>query len=203
VPPEERRAPRTQAERTEATRAALVAAARPLFAERGFAQVSAEEIVAAAGVSRGALHHHYGDKKGLFRAVFEQLEADFMTDVVVAIDGVGPDELVPVAIAAFLDICSRAEVRRIGLTDAPAVLGWADWRSIEAQYGLSLVVALAADSAPVRAGTTTAEVLGQLVLSALIEAALLIAHSEDPVATREQAEGTLLTLVGDLFRPGA
>lgn len=190
---------RSQAQRTEETRGALIAAARPLFAERGFAQVSAEEIVAAAGVSRGALHHHFGDKKGLFRAVFEQLEIDFMNDVVVAIDGVPADEIVPVSVAAFLDICARPEVRRIGLTDAPAVLGWADWRSIEAQYGLSLVVALAADSAPVKAGTTTAELLGQIVLSALIESALLIAAAPDPAVVRTQVEATLLTLIGDLF----
>lgn len=192
---------RSQSDRTAATRSALLRAARTLFAERGFADVPAEEIVAAAGVTRGALHHHYGDKKGLFRAVFEELEVDFMADVVAAIDGVPEPELVPVAIAAFLDICARPETLRIGLTDAPAVLGWQDWRSIEAQYGLGLVVALAENSAPVRAGTTTAGLLGQLVLSALIEAALLIAHAEDTAVARDQAEGTLLALFGDLFTP--
>lgn len=192
---------RSQQDRTTATRAALLAAARPLFAARGFADVPAEEIVAAAGVTRGALHHHYGDKKGLFRAVFEELEADFMTDVVAAIDGVPPEDLAPVAIAAFLDICARPETQQIGLTDAPAVLGWQEWRSIEAQYGLGLVVALAESSAPVRAGTTSAALLGQLVLSSLIEAALLVAHSEDQATARQQAEATLLTLFGELFTP--
>jgi AcrR family transcriptional regulator len=192
---------RSQQDRTAATRAALISAARPLFATRGFAGVPAEEIVAAAGVSRGALHHHFGDKKGLFRAVFEQLEVDFMADVVAAIDGVPPENLVPVAIGAFLDVCSKPETQQIGLTDAPAVLGWADWRSIEAQYGLSLVVALAENSEPVRSGTTTAALLGQLVLSALIEAALLVAHAEDTDMARHQAEGTLLALFGDLFAP--
>lgn len=179
----------------------MLAAARPLFGARGFAEVPAEEVVAAAGVTRGALHHHYGDKKGVFRAVFEQLEADFMADVVQAIDGVGAEDLVPVAIRAFLDICARPETLQIALTDAPAVLGWAEWRSIEAKYGLSLVVALATNSVPVKAGTTTAEMLGQLVLSSLIEAALLIAHAEDRLAARQQAERTLLALYGDLFAP--
>jgi AcrR family transcriptional regulator len=192
---------RSQQDRTAATRAALLRAARPLFGARGYAGVPAEEIVAAAGVTRGALHHHYVDKKGLFRAVFEEVEADFMTDVVTAIDGVPPEDLVRVAIAAFLDICARPEVQQIALTDAPAVLGWQDWRAIESQYGLSLVVALAANSVPVRSGTTTAELLGQLVLSALIEAALLVAHSDDQLLARDQAEATLLTLFGDLFSP--
>ncbi len=190
---------RSQQDRTATTRAALLRAARPLFAARSFTDVPAEEIVAAAGVTRGALHHHYGDKKGLFRAVFEELEADFMTEVLAAIDGVAPEKLVPVAIGAFLDICARPETQQIALTDAPAVLGWQEWRSIEAQHGLSLVVALAANSVPVRSGTTTAELLGQLVLSALIEAALLVAHADDPLLARQQAESTLLTLFGDLF----
>ena len=66
---------RTQAERREATRAALLEAARPLFAERGYEAVSSEEIVAAAGVTRGALYHHFDGKRGLFAAVFEEVEA--------------------------------------------------------------------------------------------------------------------------------
>jgi AcrR family transcriptional regulator len=176
-----------------------MAAARPLFAQRGFADVPAEEIVAAAGVSRGALHHHYGDKKGLFRAVFEEVEADFMAEVLVTIDGVAPENLVAVAIGSFLDICARPATRQIALTDAPAVLGWTQWRAIEAQYGLSLIVALAANSVPVQNGTTTAAMLGQLVLSSLIEAALLVAHSDNPAAARVQAEATLVALYGDLF----
>src|SRR3954447_8723246 len=70
-------APRTKhTERSEATRAALVAAARPLFAERGFAGVGTEEIVRAAGVTRGALYHHFSGKDGLFLAVFEQVERE-------------------------------------------------------------------------------------------------------------------------------
>lgn len=193
---------RSQEERTATTRAALLAAGRSLFAARGFADVPAEEIVAAAGVTRGALHHHYGDKRGLFRAVFEQLEADFAAEVVAAIDGVAPEDLVAVAVGAFLDVCARPETRQIGLTDAPAVLGWAQWRAIEAEHGLALVVALAQNSAPVRSGTTTAAMLGQLVLSSLIEAALLVAHAEDPEVARRQAEATLLSLYGDLFAPG-
>ena len=69
---------RTQAERRAATRAALLSAARPLFAERGYEAVSSEEIVAAAGVTRGALYHHFDGKRGLFAAVFEEVESEFV-----------------------------------------------------------------------------------------------------------------------------
>src|ERR1044072_5758695 len=67
---------RTQAERSEATRRALGEAARPLFAAGGYAGVGTEEIVRSAGVTRGALYHHFGGKRDLFEAVYEQVEAD-------------------------------------------------------------------------------------------------------------------------------
>ena len=77
---------RTQEDRTRATRAALVAAARELFAEHGYAAVSAEQIVAAAGVTRGALQHHFGDKKALFAVVLDQMEVELSERIFVATD---------------------------------------------------------------------------------------------------------------------
>src|ERR671914_657150 len=76
---------RAQAERREATRAALVGAARELFAERGYARVGTEEIVKRAGVTRGALYHHFGGKRELLRAVYEQMEAEFMERLAAAV----------------------------------------------------------------------------------------------------------------------
>jgi len=70
---------RTQAERRATTRAALMAAGRRLFAERGYDNVSSEDIVAAAGVTRGALYHHFDGKRGLFAAVYEEVEAEFVS----------------------------------------------------------------------------------------------------------------------------
>lgn len=182
-----------------ATQTALLVAARPLFAERGFADVSAEEIVRAAGVTRGALHHHYTDKTGLFRAVFEQVEFEISEElaaIVVMVD----DDLLPRALAAFLDICERPEVRQVALTDAPAVLGWQTWRELEAQYGLGLLTALLAES-PAVDSSRPAPLLAQMVLSSVVEGALMIANAADPALTREQVESTLVALFGDLLPP--
>lgn len=189
----------SQEDRRLATQTALLAAARPLFAERGFAAVSADEIVRAAGVTRGALHHHYSDKRGLFRAVFEQVEAEITAELA---DVIGTDggDLFPRALSAFLDITERTEVRQIAMTDAPAVLGWQTWRELEAHYGLGLLIVMLTDS-PVVDESRPAPLLAQIVLSAVVEGALLIAYAEDPATTRDQVESALLALFGDLVPP--
>ncbi len=188
----------SQEDRRLATQTALLEAARPLFAERGFAAVSADEIVRAAGVTRGALHHHYGDKRGLFRAVFEQVEVGITQELADMVAAGGEEDPLPRALSGFLDICDRADVRRIALTDAPAVLGWQTWRELEAQYGLGLLIALLSES-PAVDDSRPAPLLAQLVLSSVVEGALLIAHSDDPVATRIQVESALTALYGDLL----
>ena len=189
----------SQEDRRLATQSALLDAARPLFAERGFTAVSADEIVRAAGVTRGALHHHYGDKRGLFRAVFEQVEQE-LTEELADVIAAGEGDLFPRALSAFLDITERAEVRQIAMTDAPAVLGWQTWRELEAHYGLGLLIVML-DGSPMVDGTRPAALLAQLVLSAVVEGALLIAYADDPAETRSQVESSLLALFGDLMPP--
>jgi AcrR family transcriptional regulator len=224
---------RRQQDRTQATRQALVSAGRVLFAERGYADVSADEIVAAAGLTRGALRHHFGDKAGLFRAVFEQLETETTDRVVAALaasaaaaGGVAGSDLPagsglaagsvggPAAAAtagsvgwtaltrglsAFLDACEDPEVIRIALTDAPAVLGWAAWRAIEAEHGLGLVAA--ALSQAMTDGVLAphpVDILAPMLLSAAIEAALVIAQAADHAAARAAAETALRALLTGL-----
>ncbi|MFC8516477.1 TetR/AcrR family transcriptional regulator [Streptomyces sp. NPDC057257] len=194
---------RRQQDRTRATRQVLISTARRLFAQRGFAAVPAEEIVAEAGLTRGALRHHFGDKRELFRAVFEEQERDITDRVAAALaDADGSWSAATKGLSAFLDACENPEVIRIALTDAPAVLGWADWRAIEARHGLGLVIAgldqAMAEGILVR---QPADVVGHLVLSAAIEAALLIAQAPDPRAARVEAEQALLALLGGLRTP--
>src|SRR5690349_16874501 len=104
---------RKQADRTAATRAALVAAGRRLFAEHGFAGVGTEAIVAEAAVSRGALYHHFEDKTALFAGVLEVVEAD-VTDRIATAALAGDDlsfaAVMMRAIDAWLDACEAPDV---------------------------------------------------------------------------------------------
>lgn len=189
---------RSQSERTEATRAALIAAARQLFTERGYDAVGTEEIVRAAGVTRGALYHHFGGKAELLEAVYERLEKESterVARVVLGSDLHSPLEAMKAGIEAFLDECAEPELQRIALHDAPAVLGWDRWREIAAANGLGLIEASLA--AAIEAGEIRAlpvKPLAHLLLGALDEAAMLIARDDDPAA-RAEVTAVLLALL--------
>ena len=132
----------TKAEQSEVTRAALVGAAESLFAERGFADTPTEAIVKAAGVTRGALYHHFTDKADLFRAVYESLERRVITRVEQAVAGLtDPLAVLHRGAEAFLDACLEPAVQRIVLLEGPTVLGWETWREIDMAYGLGIVTA--------------------------------------------------------------
>jgi AcrR family transcriptional regulator len=188
-----KRRSRTQAERSEATRNALIATARRLFAERGYAGVGTEEIVRAAGVTRGALYHHFDGKAGLFGAVFEQIEGElaerFATEALAKSD---PWEAMVAALELFLAICREPEVRQIALLDAPSVLGWTAWREIESRYSLGLIQLGLKNL--IDAGITEEQPIDPLahaILGMLTEAGLYVAGADDPEAAREEMGGVL------------
>jgi len=181
-----RRRRRSQAERTAATRRALVEAGRELFAARGFAGAGQEEIVERAGVTRGALSHHFGTKQGLFHAVVEAVEGDLTGRIAVAaLQGADARDHLRFGCLAFLDAALDPGVRRILLLDAPAVLGWQAWRDLDTVYGLGLVseaLEHCMEAGLVR--RRSVQPLAHLLLAALNEAAMLVANAEDPVHTR-------------------
>ncbi|HSS32926.1 MAG TPA: TetR/AcrR family transcriptional regulator [Solirubrobacterales bacterium] len=197
---------RTQAERSEATRNALIAAARRLFTERGYDGVAAEEIVREAGVTRGALYHHFGGKAELLEAVYERLEAESterVARIVLGSDLHSPVEAMKAGIEAFLDECAEPELRQIALHDAPAVLGWDRWREIGAANGLGLIEASL--SAAIEAGEIRPLPVGptaHLLIGALDEAAMLVARSEDP-ASRAEVSAVLVALLDGFGVPPA
>jgi len=175
--------------RSEATRGALVTAARALFGARGYAEVGTEEIVRAAGVTRGALYHQFRDKADLFAAVAEQIEAEIADRIAAGAAEAADDPLDALRAGArlFLDACAEPEVERIILLDAPAVLGWQAWRDLAGRYGLGLVQ-LALQSAMDAGAIMPQPVapLAHILIGALDEAALYVAGAEDPAAARQR-----------------
>lgn len=198
---------RKQGERAAATRDALMGAARRLFTERGYDNVGTEEIVRAAGVTRGALYHHFGGKAELLEAVYERLEAESterVARVVLGSELDSPLEAMVAGVEAFLDECAEPELQRIALHDAPAVLGWDRWREIAAANGLGLIEASLA--AAIEAGEIRplpVRPMAHLLLGALDEAAMLVARDSDPVA-RAEVTTVLLALLESFAveRPG-
>jgi len=186
-----------KAEQSQATRSTLVSAARSLFAERGYAGVPTEEIVQRAGVTRGALYHHFKDKQDLFRAVVEQLEQEVVERIAaVALAEGDPWQQQQTALSAYLDTCLERDVQQVILTDAPSVLGLEAWRDIEATYGLALVRAglqLVMEAGLIE--EQPVEPLAHLMLGAIGEAALVIARAEDPGVAREQVGDSLSRLL--------
>jgi len=189
---------RTQAERTEATREALIAAARRLFTERGYEEVGTEEIVRAAGVTRGALYHHFGGKASLLDAVYARIEAESterVARVVLGSELHSPLDAMKAGIEAFLEECLEPELRQIALHDAPAVLGWERWREIGAANGLGLIEASL--GAAIEAGEIRplpVQQTAHLLMGALDEAAMVLARDERPQARAEVTE-VLVTLL--------
>jgi AcrR family transcriptional regulator len=193
---------RTQAERSAATRAALIAAARRLFAERGYGAVGTPELVAAAGVTRGALYHQFEGKADLFLAVYEAVERELTERIgalVAAAGATDPLEALSAGAEAFLDACAEPDVHRIVLIEAPAVLGWDTWRAVGLKYGLGLTEAIlrsAMDAGQI--ARQPVRPLAHVLIGALDEAALYVARAEDPEAAREQMRSVLRGIVAGL-----
>jgi AcrR family transcriptional regulator len=190
-------------ERSERTRATLVGAARELFGKRGYAEVGTEEIVRAAGVTRGALYHQFEDKRALFEAVYVEVEAELTRQIAERALG-GANLASPLAAMRagaeqFLEACTEPEVQQIALLDGPSVLGWDRWREIGAEYGLGLIEASL--QAAIEAGELEPQpvrALAHILLGALDEGAMLVARSEDPAQARSEVGQTLDALLSAL-----
>lgn len=183
------------------TRTALLRAARLLFAEKGFHGTGTTEIVSLAGVSRGALQHHFARKEDLFLAVFEQVQQDMIGAAPPAEPTRNGDEWLRLKanLGAFLNAATMPEVQRIILIDGPAVLGWSEWRRLEAHYGLGVIERAVVDG--IRAGYIRRQEprpLAHLILSIIDESALLVANATEPEQARLSANRALLTLLDSL-----
>jgi len=195
---------RTQTERSEATRESLIEAARRLFAERGYAGVGTEEIVRAAGVTRGALYHHFDGKLELFATVYERIEAELAERIAagaLAANADSPLEAMRAGAEMFLAACIEPAVQQIALLDGPAVLGWDRWRAIAAEHGLGLIEASL--QAAIDAGAIEAQPvrpLAHVLMGALDEAAMLVARAEDAETAQAEVRQALDLLLKGISR---
>ncbi|NRQ35657.1 TetR/AcrR family transcriptional regulator [Nonomuraea sp. NN258] len=194
--------PGVRGRQREQTLRTLLAESRSLFAARGYAAVGLAEIVRSAGVTKGALYHHFDGKAALFRAVLQQVQQEVGERIAAAADAhADPWEQLLAGCRAFLAAGADPEVRQIMLIDGPAVLGWNEWRAMdEAASARHLTDAL---TTLVGDGTIAAqpvEPLARLLSGAMNEAVLWLAASQDP---RDLADSTaaLTRLLDGLRRP--
>jgi AcrR family transcriptional regulator len=198
--PEDRRTPGRP---SGGAREALLAAAHDLFMERDFDAVSTEEILDRAEVSRGALYHHFPSKRDLFRAVFQESERGVLERIAAESPAASsPLEALVEGAKGYMRAAENdEELRRIGLGQSRAVLGWEDWRASAAELGIGVM--LAGVSAAIEAGELPpgdSEATAIILLGAMIEAAMLIATADDRAAARERSEAVLVNLLEGLRR---
>lgn len=182
--------PRASAAEAARTALRIRQVATDLFASRGFATVSLDDVAAAAEVTRGAIYHHYTGKKGLFGAVAAHLQAQVAIDVVDAAEAAGDDpcDQLRAGAHAFLESITSAHIVRILLIDAPAVIGWQQWRRLDDENsGAHLVDALR------RVGVRgdDLEATSIQLSGAMNDAALWIAGHPDPDRARRQSHEVL------------
>jgi AcrR family transcriptional regulator len=175
-----------RSEHVEATRRAVLAAARSLFGATGYAQTSVEQIAAAARVTKGAVYHHFASKEALFRAVHAEVEAEAQARAVAARDPERPaiDQIVAM-VNGYLDAALDEEIRRITLIDGPALLGLEPDLPTDAQAQVDAVRSFVA--AAIGSGEIVdvdPGLLTDLIGGLALQGALLIARSTDPDVTR-------------------
>ena len=191
--------PDGRSSRSNVTQARVLKEARVAFAEQGYAATSLSEIVEQAEVTTGAIYHHFGDKKGLFRAVAESLEEEIMEQVTALPPRENPWDTFVEGIETTLDACARPDINRIVFKEAPSVIGPAEWRQIEVQYAFGLMFQAISNLA--KSGIIHAPEPGltsQIILVSIIEAANAVASAQYKKPALIEAKTTVLKMVSAL-----
>lgn len=191
--------------RGAATRERLVTAARGQFGAHGYEATSIEAVLEASGVARGALYHHFKSKADLFDAVLAEVLIDIAertTAVAAATGSKDPLEGLRAGSHAWLQMALDPAIQRIALLDPTIAVGWARWRELDERHSLgglrASMLRLAEEG---RLPTGEAELLAQMLLAALNEAALFLAYADEPRTASETARGAIDTLLDRLAGP--
>lgn len=192
-----------RAEQVAQTRAALIAAARELFGQEGFAATSVEDVARAARLTTGALYHHFPTKAALFESVFEAIHAELLEASIGAAAG-APDEIEILArgFDAFLNAVLEPDVQRIVVTDAPSVLGLARFTELDERYAFAAITSmLGAATASGRLRVEDPDTVARLLLGALTRGSMLIANSSSPRRTRDAVAKSMRSLLAGFATP--
>ena len=190
--------PAARAKKPSKNRGRLIAVARQMFGDKGYSETSTEEIVTAAGITRGALYYQFTDKEDLFRAVFEQTLTEIGQETFArTMAQIEHDrEDLQVGTQVMLDIFSRPDVKQIVLVDGPAVLGWTTWRDIQRPLHLALIGHALQHLVDERLiPPQPLEPLADVISGAAMQAALAIAASDEPKKARKVYGASLSQLL--------
>lgn len=193
---------RTQAERSEATTRVLIREARKLFAARGFAGTSIEDIASAGGVTRGALYHHFPSKEGLFEAVFDAEHELLGTKIYEALESKrGALERVEAGCEAFLTLCLDPEVQRILLIDGPAVLSSRRAQMWDSSWLPVLIGGLEKAMDEETIERRSAAPLAHVIFGGMCQGAMMAARSDDPNKSMKEVRLEVQRMIDALKKP--
>ena len=188
----------------DATRHDILAAGREIFSQQPYSDVSGLQICNHAGVTRGALQHHFGSKLGLFMAVFEGLQHVVSLRITDAINQQQkPWEQARAGITALLDACTDPAYQTVVLKEGPAAIGWERWRELDADYYAHLVRALIYMLAPTGLGDYASAMLAATMRGTLTELSFAIAQSDNQALARQEALAVVDRLLSSFRAPRA
>ena len=200
---EEQGVPGKRAAQGRATRGQLIEVATGLFADHGYEGTSIEAVLTAAGVSRGALYHHFAGKEALFEAVVSAVSEQVTVELTEAVKGCAdPLDAMRTAAIAWIGLAADPVIQRVVLVDAPSVLGWDRWRAMD--DGRTLGTMRAMLQAISDSGRLPAELVGpfsHMILAALDEITLVIARAPDSVAAVAEGRTAVEELLDRLLQP--
>ena len=196
-------APGKRAAQGRATRGQLIEVATRLFAEHGYEGTSIEAVLSAAGVSRGALYHHFAGKEALFEAVVAAVSDQVTAELAETVrDSADPVDAMRTAALAWISLAADPVIQRVVLVDAPSVLGWDRWRAMDdgrTLGALRIMLQAVSDS-----GRLPSELVGpfaHMILAALDEITLVTARAADSKAAVAEARTAVEALLDRLLRP--
>jgi len=179
----------------EATQRVLRREARKLFAKKGYSGANTNELVERAKVTKGALYHHFANKREIYHAVVEDMEQELVERIEAAGAGRAPWPRLAAMCSAYLDACRDPALARMLVLEAPVVLGWKAWCNLEQKYEVAAFARCLNDASALQ---EPAETLAQVILGALTTGARVIATAEDPEAARSDVQKTIDRLIAGL-----